>query len=207
MRLLQDCSCGTLPNQPKKRGWDSWSLIAHAIIFLSTLCTLIYLVWRITFSVPMDYGWLAIAGNLGLFLMELSGFTESLIHYRMLAHMRSHPLPVIPDEDYPDVDIFIATYNEPCDLLRRTINGCTHLQYPDKNKVHVWVCDDNRRPEMRALAEHINLELLDYGNSELEYLQILYDRIPSLPQVLKYDFGMLGDLWRNIAFRVARTMQ
>lgn len=49
------------------------------------------------------------------------------------------------------------------------------------------------------------LEILDYGTDELEYLQILYDRVPSLPQSLTRDYGIIGTLWRNIAMRVART--
>jgi cellulose synthase (UDP-forming) len=51
------------------------------------------------------------------------------------------------------------------------------------------------------------IEILDYGTSELEYLQILYDRIPTLPQSLSHDWGTLEHLWRNIAFRVARTVR
>lgn len=78
-----------------------------------------------------------------------------------MARMRSHVLPSIPDDEYPEVDVFIATYNEPCDLLRRTINGCTHLRYPDKSKIHIWVCDDNRRPEMRALAKQMGVGYFD----------------------------------------------
>ena len=34
----------------------------------------------------------------------------------------------------------------------------------------------------------------------------VYDRVPSLPQVLSTDFGILGTLWRNTAYRVARTV-
>ena len=42
---------------------------------------------------------------------------------------------------------------------------------------------------------------------ELEFWQILYDRVPSLPQSLKNDFGALAHLWRNIAFRIANTVR
>lgn len=38
-----------------------------------------------------------------------------------------------------------------------------------------------------------------------EYLQLLYDRVPSLPQSLEWDFGSLSHLWQNIACRVALT--
>lgn len=135
-------------------------------ITASTFCTLVYLCWRIAFSIPTAYGWLAVTANVLLLVVEVFGFAESLIHYRSMVGMRTHPLPVIDDGDYPDVDIFIATYNEPCDLLRRTINGCAHLRYPDKSKVHVWVCDDTRRPEMRALAEEMGVGYFDRPDNE-----------------------------------------
>jgi cellulose synthase (UDP-forming) len=49
------------------------------------------------------------------------------------------------------------------------------------------------------------IEILDFGTEELEWLQILFDRIPTLPQSLQRDFGVFTHLWQNIAYRVART--
>ncbi|MGI6221298.1 MAG: hypothetical protein ACOYIP_05465 [Coriobacteriales bacterium] len=57
-----------------------------------------------------------------------------------------------------------------------------------------------------AATVHI-IDIVDYDSSELEYLQLLYDRIPSLPQALTNDFGLVGFLWRNIKMRVARDGQ
>ena len=50
-----------------------------------------------------------------------------------------------------------------------------------------------------------SIEILDFGEAELEYLQLLYDRVPSLPQSLHRDFGVIPHLWQNVAHRVART--
>ena len=49
------------------------------------------------------------------------------------------------------------------------------------------------------------VEILDFGERELEYLQVLYDRVPTLPQSLHRDFGVLFHLWQNVAHRVAQT--
>ena len=46
-------------------------------------------------------------------------------------------------------------------MRRRTVNGCVHLKYPDPKKVHIWICDDNRRGEMRALAEEMGVGYFD----------------------------------------------
>lgn len=50
-----------------------------------------------------------------------------------------------------------------------------------------------------------SIEILDFGKDEYEYWEILYDRIPTLPQSIYRDFGILAHLWQNIAHRVART--
>ena len=47
------------------------------------------------------------------------------------------------------------------------------------------------------------LEILDYKGNEPEYLEILYDRIPTLPQNLNRDMGVLVQLWNNIAGRIS----
>ena len=81
--------------------------------------------------------------------------------YRNLIGAVEHSLPDIPSESWPEVDVFIATYNESPELLRKTVNGCLHMKYPDAGKVHIWICDDNRRPAMRALAEEMGVGYFD----------------------------------------------
>lgn len=48
------------------------------------------------------------------------------------------------------------------------------------------------------------LEILDYCGQEMEYLQIIYDRLPTLPMERTRDFGIATTLWRNIAGRIRR---
>ena len=141
-------------------------LIGDIFLFLSTFCTLIYLCWRFTCSIPYAYGWIAIIGSCVLLAMEVLGFIESLIHYSGMLKLREHPLPEITDADFPDVDIFISTYNEPPELLRKTIIGCKHMDYPDRAKVHIYLCDDNRRSEMCKLAEELGINYFDRPNNE-----------------------------------------
>ena len=135
-------------------------LVACALL-LSILFTAIYLCWRVRYSIPKGFGVLPIAANILLLAVEILGFAESLVLFRSLLGMKQYPLPEIAEDAYPDVDIFIATYNEPTELLRRTVNGCVHMKYPDPKKVHIWICDDNRRSEMRALAEEMGVGYFD----------------------------------------------
>ncbi|OON86825.1 hypothetical protein BXO88_06075 [Oribacterium sp. C9] len=137
------------------------SVIKFVILFVSLFFILMYIYWRATYSLPLKYGILPVAANLILLFIEILGLIESLVLYLHIMYSKPHPLPEIKDNEFPEVDIFIATYNEPTDLLERTINGCKHLKYPDTSKVHIWVCDDNRRPEMRALAEKMEVGYFD----------------------------------------------
>lgn len=144
----------------------SSSIIARVLLILSIFCTLVYLCWRVVYSVPVKSGVFAVIMNIILLFVEILGFVESMVLYRNLMGKKDYPLPVIPDDQWPDVDIFIATYNEPCELLYKTINGCKHLKYPDKSKVHIWVCDDNRRPQMRELAEMMGVGYFDRPDNQ-----------------------------------------
>ena len=135
--------------------------LLRAMIFISVVFTLLYLSWRILYSLPVKSGVLPVVFSAILLVVEVFGFLETLVHFENMLHLREHPLPVIEEDEYPEVDIFIATYNEPVSLLRKTVRGCTHLEYPDKSKVHIWICDDNRRREMRELAEELGVGYFD----------------------------------------------
>ncbi len=58
----------------------------------------------------------------------------------------------------PDVDIFLPSYSEPVEMLRRTILGGQALRYPRKN---IHLLDDQRRPQIRALANELGCHYRD----------------------------------------------
>ncbi|MBQ9437329.1 MAG: glycosyl transferase, partial [Lachnospiraceae bacterium] len=112
--------------------------------------SIIYLIWRIFFTIPFEYGWVSITVGIGLLVVEALGMVEAFVHFMNMYNVEDYEKPEVPLDAYPDVDVFIATYSEEPALLHKTINGCVHMDYPDKSKVHIYLCDDNRRPEMRA---------------------------------------------------------
>lgn len=65
---------------------------------------------------------------------------------------------VISGRYLPDVDIFLPSYSEPVEMLRRTILGCQALRYPRKQ---IYLLDDQRRPQMRALANELGCHYRD----------------------------------------------
>lgn len=53
---------------------------------------------------------------------------------------------------WPAVDIFICTYNEPLDVVEKSIIPALAVDYPNAT---VWVCDDTRRDWLRAYCEEV----------------------------------------------------
>jgi cellulose synthase (UDP-forming) len=53
-----------------------------------------------------------------------------------------------PPEPGQTVDVFIATYNEPLDLVRKTAAAAREMDYPHET----WILDDGNRPACKALA-------------------------------------------------------
>lgn len=128
---------------------------------LNVILTCVYLIWRLFFTIPIEYGVVSTVAGIALFAVEFLGMFEALVHYFNMSDTSVKELPDIPLEMYPDVDVFISTYNEPVDLLFKTVNGCKHLEYPDKGKVHIYLCDDGHREEMRELALRTGVNYLD----------------------------------------------
>ena len=168
-------------------------IFSRATLILSIFCTIIYLTWRAVWSIPVGHGLFAVGANVVLLIVELLGFVESMVLYRNLLRRRAYKLPEIPEDAWPEVDVFIATYNEPCDLLERTVNGCLHMKYPDLSKVHIWICDDNRRPEMRALAQKMGVGYFDRPDNKGAKAGNLNNAMAhtSAPYVVTFDADMI----------------
>ena len=140
------------------------------MLFIVTMILMsIYLLWRIIFTLPWDQGFLNIVFGILLVGAELVTVltTFELFFQKMLKDRTQLEFPIVPPEYYPDVDVFIATHNEPVDLLYKTVNACTYMDYPDKQKVHIYLCDDGGRPEVEELANQFGIGYLGFpGNKE-----------------------------------------
>lgn len=145
---------------------SAYRLRKHRLLFLFTFIAIItYIVWRTFFTLPTKYGVVSLLCGVLLLAAEVSSAFEAIVNYAMLSQYAPPELPDLPEEWYPEVDIFIATHNEPVDLLYTTVNGCTFLDYPDKSKVHIHLCDDNARPEMEALAKEFGVRYWGLSNN------------------------------------------
>ncbi len=138
---------------------NSKSLKEKLWIAVAIISMTVYIVWRIFFTIPdrETYGLLALICGIFLVVSETVSMLEGTEHFFRLSKKLEPDMPKVPHEKFPHVDVLIATHNEEVDLLYKTINGCKHMEYPDKKKVHIYVCDDNNRPEMAELAKRMGV--------------------------------------------------
>lgn len=128
-------------------------------IVIALISMAVYIGWRLFFTIPDHnvYGWLATICGICLAVSETISMLEGTEHFARLGKKSEPDMPVVPFGWYPDVDILIATHNEETELLYKTVNGCRHMDYPDKSKVHIYICDDGNRPEMAELAKKMRV--------------------------------------------------
>jgi len=146
---------------------DENSKRKYLFLFTAVLMT-IYLLWRLFRTLPLDEGPAQMVFGITLLVAEsVTVMTTFELYYRKVKADKGHlDMPVIPESEYPDVDVFIATHNEPCDLLYKTASACTYMEYPDKKKVHIYFCDDTCRPEVRKLADRLGIGYLGVENNK-----------------------------------------
>lgn len=140
----------------KNTGWNKFFIV------LTMIFTLDYLVWRIFFTIPKEEGTVSVIFWAILLLAECVGLLEMAVHfYNMYDYDRIKTYaPYMKKEDFPDVDVFIPTINEDTKLLEKTVFACRQMEYPDKSKVHIYICDDGNRKEVKELTEKLGLNYI-----------------------------------------------
>ena len=118
--------------------------LIRLIVVLTSILGLNYVAWRWLVSVNWDAWWIAIP----LVLAETYSLIDSLLFGLGMWRLKERGAAPVPAPDLT-VDVFIATYNEPIELVMRTARAAKAIRYPHET----WILDDGNRPEMRAAAE------------------------------------------------------
>ncbi len=127
------------------------------VYFLAFVFSLIYLSWRGLYTLPWHESWFALLFGLLLWGSEIvSNFTGLLLIWNK-NKAKPFEKPIVPEADYPAIDVLIATHNEEVPLLLKTVNAAVHMKYPDPKKVHIYLSDDTNRPEVKALADKFGI--------------------------------------------------
>jgi cellulose synthase (UDP-forming) len=121
------------------------------IIWLSTLTTLRYLYYRTSYTLKLDT-WVDGFFSILLYVAELYAILTLFLAYFQTLRIRDR-IPVdlskIPEDRLFSVDIYIPTYNEDVDIVRKTILGALAIDYPASKK-RVYVLDDGRAEKYKA---------------------------------------------------------
>lgn len=114
------------------------------LVLLSCLTALVYFQCRSGVFNPAfpAYSWIVYAA-------EIIGFARTLIFLLSALRLPHRDAPLAPQGH--TVDVFVTTYDEPVNIVTRTLMAATAIRYPRRT----WLLDDGERPTMRDLAREL----------------------------------------------------
>ena len=114
------------------------------LVWLSLITTFRYLYYRTTYTLNLTGGWLDAFFSVILYLAELYAIlTMGLSFFQTLRLKERTSIDVshIPEAEMPIIDVYIPTYNEEVEIVRKTTLGAVAIEYPKKN---IYILDDGR---------------------------------------------------------------
>ena len=135
-------------------------LAALVLILLSIAVSTRYFYWRITETAVFESPLETFLG-VGLILAEVYAFVILILGYFQSSWpLRRRPAELPRDTaEWPTVDVFIPTYNEPLSVVKPTVLAALGMDWPAE-KVNVCILDDGRRPEFREFASQVGATYL-----------------------------------------------
>ena len=186
----------------------------RVLVALLAVIVLRYLWWRFSVTVlPVRDPDIQSVFIWTLFVIELISWIDAAILFMALlrrtdrspeADAHERRLRLTATSELPHVDVFIATYNEPLDVLEKTIIGAVSLDWP-RERLHVYVLDDGRRDWLRDLCARtgaIHMTRADNAHAKAGNINAAIKRTDSpFFLVLDADFvPQRGFLYRAIGF-------
>ena len=144
-------------------------IVSVTLIALSMVASTRYIYWRATSTLGFDVqgvDWVDLTFAIVLFAAELYALVVLYLgHFQILWPLERRPstLPENKDE-WPVVDVFIPTYNEPLSVVRPTVLAATDMDWPS-DKLNIYILDDGSRDEFRQFAEEANVGYLTRPDS------------------------------------------
>lgn len=121
--------------------------IVIASIYL--VVSIVYFTWRLTVFNPD-----AMAFSAAFYAAELVTFIGSIITF-FISWRVAVRRPTAPPQGL-SVDVWIPTYNESLEMVRRTVMAAMQIEYPHQT----WLLDDGNRPQIRELARSLGCRYL-----------------------------------------------
>ncbi len=158
-------------HKPNKRKSEYLHLF---LIVLSLVSTIRYLYYRVNYTLNFD-DWINGTFSFLLFTAELYAILTLVLAYFQTVKIRDRQmvdLTLYPQEQWPKVDIYIPTYNEDVEIVRKTTLCALAIDYP-ADKKHVYVLDDGRaekykarREELRQMCEELGATMMTRDNND-----------------------------------------
>jgi cellulose synthase (UDP-forming) len=142
--------------------------------------TVRYLYWRVAYTLnTSDRVGLSI--SLIIFLAEIYGLFATLLFYFQVATPTARSSEIDDCPDLPTVDIFLTSYDEKVELVRRSLMACRAIDYPPEKK-KIYLLDDGSRDEMKQLATDLNCIYITRSSRE-------HAKAGNLNNALKFSSG------------------
>ncbi|MBD2326286.1 UDP-forming cellulose synthase catalytic subunit [Alkalinema sp. FACHB-956] len=143
------------------------------LVWLSLITTFRYLYYRTNYTLNLTGGWVDAVFSILLYVAELYAIlTLGLSYFQTLKLKERKPIDIsgIPEDRLPLVDIYIPTYSEDVEIVRKTTLGALAIEYPKKN---IYILDDGRaekfkarREELRKMCTELGCTLLTRDNND-----------------------------------------
>ncbi len=144
------------------------------LVWVSLVTTLRYLYYRTSYTLNFNT-WINGFFCILLYAAELYAIlTLILAFFQTLKIKDRQPIDLsnFPQDKWFKVDIYIPTYNEDVEIVRKTVLGALAIDYPEDKK-QVYVLDDGRaekyrarREELRQMCEDLGATMLTRDNNE-----------------------------------------
>jgi cellulose synthase (UDP-forming) len=133
---------------------DRHMLILRIVALATVILGVNYVGWRWLASINWDAWWIAVP----LVIAETYSLIDVALFALTMWKARERPAPP-PPLDGVTADVFIATYNEPVDLVATTARAARDIRYPHQT----YILDDGDRPEMRRAAAELGVGYITRG--------------------------------------------
>ncbi len=120
---------------------------------ISIVVTLIYLGWRLAFTLAPDALWMAVP----FFLLEVHGAISLGLFVFSVWDIDSSTIPDPVSETHHTIAMLIPTYNEDPEVLLPTVSAAVALEPAHET----WVLDDGNREWVREMAESLGAHYLN----------------------------------------------
>ncbi|MBS7576610.1 MULTISPECIES: cellulose synthase catalytic subunit [unclassified Enterococcus] len=146
----------------KKNNFFRKILIVSYIISMA-----VYLIWRIFYTLP-DMNAISFVLGILLLIAEIGGFLLSFVFYFLFFNENQKEKKSLEDlnNQYPSIDVYIATYNEDELILKRAVLAAKNMRYPKLEQLQIYILDDGSRPTIEALAKDLAVNYISRETHE-----------------------------------------